>query len=69
MAKPTHKDPNGNPSATELGAQKAWLRAKGFTAQQAAQLNMGNTRRRSAEIVAGWNRPAQAQGNGNVNGK
>ena len=62
MAKPTHKDPNGNPSATELGAMKTWLRAKGFSAQQAAQLSMANTRRRNGEIIASWNRAAQAQG-------
>lgn len=58
------KPPDGKPSATELGAQKAWLRAKGFTAAQAAQLNMGNTRRANAAIIAGWQRPPQ--GNGNV---
>jgi hypothetical protein len=64
MAKPTTKDPNGNPSAPELGEQKAWLRDKGFPAAQAAQLNMGNTRRQNGAIIAGWNRPARAQGNG-----
>lgn len=60
---------DGRPIATELGAQKAWLRAKGFTAAQAAQLNMANTRRQNGAIIAGWNRAPQANGQGNGNAK
>jgi hypothetical protein len=51
------KPPHGNPSATELGAQKAWLRAHGFTAAQAAQLNRSNTRSQNAQIIARWQKP------------
>lgn len=62
MANGTPRPPDGKPSATELGEQKAWLRAHGFTAQQAAQLNMGNTRRQNSVIIAGWQRAQNAQG-------
>ena len=55
-----HKDPNGQPSATELGAQKAWLRAQGFTAAQAAKLSMGKTRKENAAEIASWNRAPNA---------
>lgn len=65
MANGNQRPPDGNPSATELGAQKAWLRAKGFTAAQAAQLNMANTRRKNGAIIAGWNRAQEAQGKAN----
>jgi len=63
MASPkavTHKPPDGKPSATELGAQKAWLRAQGFTAAQAAKLNMGKTRKENAAEIASWNRAPNA---------
>ena len=63
MANPkaiTHKPPDGKPSATELGAQKAWLRAQGFTAAQAAKLNMGKTRKENAAEIASWYRAPNA---------
>jgi len=51
-----HRDPNGRPSATELGALKARLRDLGFTAAQAAKLSMSKTRRENAAEIASWNR-------------
>jgi hypothetical protein len=62
MANGNPRPADGKPSAPELGAQKAWLRAKGFSADKAAQLNMGNTRRQNGAIIAGWNRAPNAQG-------
>ncbi len=49
------KPPNGNPPANEVAAERAWLRAHGVPANEAAHLiTTGKSRKQNADDTSNW---------------